>query len=56
MTKKTLIDVLSVYPDSAEVVIINPKTLCRHDVAFITWKNSTERINIYYKDNEDGIS
>ena len=53
MTKKTLIDALSVYPDSAEIVIVNPNTLKRHNLTFITWKNSSERINLYYEDNNE---
>lgn len=48
MTKKTLIDSLSVYPDDSEVVIVDPETLNRYSISFITWKNSAERVNIYF--------
>ncbi len=53
MTNKVLIDSLSKFPDNADVVIVNPNTLERYNLSFITWKNSSERINIYYKDNNE---
>lgn len=54
MKVKTLIDSLSVYPDTADIVVVNEDTLERSDIEFITWKNSAERVNIYYK-SKNGI-
>ena len=55
MKVKTLIDSLSVYPDTADIVVVNKDTLERSDIEFITWKNSAERISLYYR-TQDGIS
>ena len=48
MTVKTLIDALSAYPENADVKVINFDTREKSDITFITWKNSMERVNLYY--------
>lgn len=53
MTVRKLIDYLSAFPDNADVVVVNENTLTKSAISFMTWKNSCERVNIYYKDSNN---